>query len=519
MEIETHAKNAAAVLAAVSTLAYVSGYLALRARANALGTDPSFTLVDEGYVFAGFRFFFISLIVLLLLSPIILALRRLFIWSARRLPSAVFVPSQWVLLAGVVIGTLLTLRILGQNSLLLQTGADSVRPLLQETIMGGKPAMSIVLTASTLLLAVLSVLWLVRSYASMGRCAFIWILGAVVALQLLMLPIYHGVLFAERKVRLLAAGPDTVKTILPPLGIVDRTSNHYTLLGRGADGRRLLTTVKRDDLNGIPIEGIVTLKTFLDNHLGDHGDGSNSQGGKAILAQARQPAPNSGSIEEKNAQPDTAAQPQSGFFDSLVNQLQMTFETIGSLSESAVDAGELWSVAIDASGNPSAPQRVGSLDDLAWPVAGPDGKTVYALQQGRVVRIGKAGNAIEVLGSESRWVKLLGVAGDHTVLGLLFDGHDTRPAAISPAGRVTIDRARLSAKEETRLSLLLQEARSYAGGRALLVDRSLRGGRGFDVFMKSADRAVPLSDCGDDRCGQPSLSPDLKRILFIRQPR
>ena len=66
MDIIAHSKNIGTVLGTASVLAYVSGYLALRARAHALGTDPGFKLVDEAYVFAGFRFVFITFMVFLI---------------------------------------------------------------------------------------------------------------------------------------------------------------------------------------------------------------------------------------------------------------------------------------------------------------------------------------------------------------------------------------------------------------------------------------------------------------------
>ena len=56
-------------------------------------------------------------------------------------------------------------------------------------------------------------------------------------------------------------------------------------------------------------------------------------------------------------------------------------------------------------------------------------------------------------------------------------------------------------------------------GRELRVERSARGGRGFDVFLVSGNVARNLSDCGDDTCGQPSLSPQSQRALYIRAGR
>ena len=61
-EIAETAKNAGVVLTALSGAAYACGYLVVRARARALGTDPGFALIDQAYVFAGFRFVLMLLV-------------------------------------------------------------------------------------------------------------------------------------------------------------------------------------------------------------------------------------------------------------------------------------------------------------------------------------------------------------------------------------------------------------------------------------------------------------------------
>jgi hypothetical protein len=122
VDIVNQAKNIGAVLGTASVVAYVFGYLASRARAFALGTDPAFKLVDEAYVFAGFRFLFITLIILLLSAPVILLVRWGAMWLARSMPVAFLQPLQWLLLVALALITLLTLRIHSANAVLLQEG-------------------------------------------------------------------------------------------------------------------------------------------------------------------------------------------------------------------------------------------------------------------------------------------------------------------------------------------------------------------------------------------------------------
>ncbi|HVH84659.1 MAG TPA: hypothetical protein VM713_10115, partial [Steroidobacteraceae bacterium] len=71
------AQTVGVVLTSASALAYASGYFVLRARAHALGTDPGFTLVDQAYVFAGFRFALLTLIALLASAPLLILSRAI----------------------------------------------------------------------------------------------------------------------------------------------------------------------------------------------------------------------------------------------------------------------------------------------------------------------------------------------------------------------------------------------------------------------------------------------------------
>ena len=159
------------------------------------------------------------------------------------------------------------------------------------------------------------------------------------------------------------------------------------------------------------------------------------------------------------------------------------------------------------------------MSHLSWPVVSPDGATIYALQDNKVVKLVNNFNATEVMNSSANWIKLLGTAKDGAILGLIYMDNQTRPAIITSTGDLQISPYLYSNKDQTQLSKLLQESRSYTNDRALYVDRSERGGRGFDVYFKSGDRSINLSDCGDDSCSQASISSDFRSVLFIRQPR
>lgn len=516
MDIVNQAKNIGAVLGTASVIAYVYGYLALRARAFALGTEPAFKLVDEVYVFAGFRVLFATLVVLLLSSPAILLVRWGAMGVARNLPPAFLQPSLWLLLAAVAIMTMMTLKILSVGGVLLQEG-----PLhgsgLANAIIGGAANLRLLLIFAIVLLVALSTLWLHGRLAGDSRGPFEWLLIMVVALQFVMLPIYHGALFADPRVRVLAASPDTVQGLTAPLGVVDRTAEHVTLLGLDATGKRQLATVELEDLNGIPVRQVVTLEHFVHHVLGGGAEpagsvepGSNPE---SRLAQS------SGQVQGGQGMPTESTEVEKGFFSSLVEYLQITLDAIGALGDSVVHSGELWVVELDASGRPSGSRRIGGFDDLSWPVAGPEAATYYALRRGRVVRIDADDGSLLVLDEGTVWSKLLGVREDGTVLGLVRHANETRPAMLPPAGKLQVGSSPLAKADKAAVARLMQEARAYVGGRTLVANRSERGGRGFDVFLRTGDKSFNLSDCGDDSCGQASLSPDFRRALFIRQPR
>src|SRR5215472_12414200 len=89
-EIAESAKSAGVILTALSGGAYACGYLVLRARARALGTDPGFALIDQAYVFAGFRFVLILLFALLVTVLPLLLFREIGRFAGLLAPNALF---------------------------------------------------------------------------------------------------------------------------------------------------------------------------------------------------------------------------------------------------------------------------------------------------------------------------------------------------------------------------------------------------------------------------------------------
>jgi hypothetical protein len=503
MEIFSFLKNVGAVLATITTLVYASGYLALRARAFTLGTDPAFTLVYEGYVFAGFRFVIISLIILLILSPIIAVLRWGVLWTQDRVPGAFLSAGQWLLLVLIALYTLyITSKILSVNGVLLRQVNSGSRSWIEEAVMGEQ--MAVILMFVVVFMATISVLWF-RARVPVLNDLFIWMLAIVSTIQLFLVPITYGSLYADRKVRVLASIPDAAKVLKEPLGVVDRASGYVTLLGLDKNCERRLVTIKIDDLNGIPVKDIVSLKTFVQNEL-VHAE----KKGEVLMAEY---------MASQNVTSKHGTDAGKGFFGQLIDYLHVAFENIGSLGDTVVASGQIWSVELDTSGNPSKPNRVSAAGNLAWPVLDLKGRNVYAIQNSRIVRLSDDGQTLTEVDKRKQWIKLFGVTEDGDIMGMISEKGEAVPAILHTDGTTTLTPPPKSDEERERSSLLEQESRAYAGKRSLYVERSTRGGRGFDVFLKVGDEITNLSDCGDDRCGQPSLSPDFRKVLYVRKSR
>jgi hypothetical protein len=250
------AKGAAVVLTSLSGVAYACGYLAVRARARAIGADPGFLLVDQAYVFAGFRFVVLLMLSLLIAAPALLTLRWL---AARALPTAAgpLAALEWGAIAVAAVATLwaylVTTRV---NGVLLAPSSDwAARAALEG---GGASGFLFTLGATAGAAALL--LW---TRAHFRRAGALDPLGAALALVcgllIVLLPVEHGVFHADRTARRLDGAPAGLGGLAVPIWVVDRTADRVTLLGRGADGRLKLAAVKADALDGVAVVKIGSL--------------------------------------------------------------------------------------------------------------------------------------------------------------------------------------------------------------------------------------------------------------------
>jgi hypothetical protein len=202
-------------------------------------------------------------------------------------------------------------------------------------------------------------------------------------------------------------------------------------------------------------------------------------------------------------------------FSAGLDSLRLVFTSIGGLGSGTDAIGTVWRVDVRG----GASRRIGNANDLAWPVASPDGLFVFAVRKGQVVRIAMGDGSETPVGAPAEWSTLLGVAPDGTVLAVVEGDPWPRRAMLGPDGQRTELPPPEDDEERKLIGLLLQNARSYADGVRLEVRDSERGGRGRDVFLIDGARQRNLSNCGDDLCVQPSRSPDGNHVLFIRASR
>jgi hypothetical protein len=211
--------------------------------------------------------------------------------------------------------------------------------------------------------------------------------------------------------------------------------------------------------------------------------------------------------------PARSADAARSFWQVIGQQLGLLYGGISSLGGGAT-RGQIWIADVETGEH----HAIVGTDGSAWPIFAPDRSAVFALRGQQVVQVTLGDGKIVPIGAEMAWRKLVGTDADGRVLGFVAGRPRAQPAILSRDGTVQLFPQPESAEERERTAVLLQEDRAYADGQQLLVVRSRRGGRGYDVELKGEGSGKTLSDCGDDACGQPSRSADGRHVLYIRDP-
>lgn len=133
-------------------------------------------------------------------------------------------------------------------------------------------------------------------------------------------------------------------------------------------------------------------------------------------------------VSAASGQPPASGTAASGLervFWGGVEALHFMFQAIGTLS-GGPQRGAVWQFDIAT----RARVRVGSGTAFAWPIQGLDGQTVFALQAGQVVKVGLADGRETNIGPQAAWRKLIGVAPDSTILGLVQEAEGVQAGAV-----------------------------------------------------------------------------------------
>ncbi len=495
-------KDLAGALAGLAALAYALGYLVVRSRARALGIDPSGRLLDAAYTFAGFRFLLEVLVSALFVLPIAAGSRMLASAVLRAAGNRLGAILQWSAIVIFALLILAQLQLLEVNAVLLDPaavhgGRGPTSHLVDAAL--GRNAAGFWLVLGTTLLALLGGLWFRHHDRVHAPKGLSFPLALLVVLQVLFLPISYGIFFTDRSVRVLDGAPKEAGELMAPVGIVDLGGDNLTLLGANRDGSIRLVLVAKSDFKGMAVREVVPLKSFLDT----------ISSGPPVRSD---PPPKPPASATRGA---ASSRTNDSFWNAAVDYLKTAFENLGSLGEAKAEAGQIWVAEVDGTRIKGSAHVQSVAKDLSWPVVGDDG-AIYALKAGTAVRLGQSGIETPLPGSTSGWEKLIGVSADGSILGIVTDPPFGKVAILAADGGLAVGGAPLTAEERRRQALLLQESRSYTDGRSLAVRNSTRG-RGTDVYLaKKAKPTTDLSDCGDDFCGQPSLSPDGTRVTWIR---
>jgi hypothetical protein len=198
------------------------------------------------------------------------------------------------------------------------------------------------------------------------------------------------------------------------------------------------------------------------------------------------------------------------WFHKLARVLGVDRAPINLKGPTVTDAGEIWITPADQ----ADPHRVAE-GKFRSPVFQPGTKYLFALSGSDVVRITLADGAAAPVRQLPGVVKLVGFDQSHPdqLLAVFFAGEklvDVVLVSVKTGKRQTVAARRSSDSPEVQS--LLGWQRRY--GEILVLPE------GKDIIVSGIqpdDRNV--SDCGTAQCSQPSYSPELRQVAFIRAPR
>ena len=169
---------------------------------------------------------------------------------------------EWILLILIALITIFSFIIFRANAVLLSNRGSKI----EKAALGDNGKLQLGLNLMMIFISAISVSWLVYNYQKTGINTFNLIIGLIVFIQLFLLPVYHGVLYADKKVWVVENIPEFVD-LVKPVGIVHQSSKTKTYYGRNSKNELQLVTVVADEVKSCSVSKVLSLKEFIKNYL------------------------------------------------------------------------------------------------------------------------------------------------------------------------------------------------------------------------------------------------------------
>jgi hypothetical protein len=207
------------------------------------------------------------------------------------------------------------------------------------------------------------------------------------------------------------------------------------------------------------------------------------------------------------------------FFDRIMQVLGISATPSQMKGESDVSAGQVW--IADVERGTCTALTTGS--GYRWPVYEPGGEAIVALQANSIIRIATRSGEITVEHKISGVEKLVGFDREDPDKLLVMTDKDTAPLALLSlkTGNLTPLPYDPKSKEHRRmLSHVKGEERVYGAARVYVKTerkQTMEGELEWNEVYLQQGEAMPRNISNGDgvNCGQPSLSPDGKAVVYI----